>query len=641
LLERQPTQESLVSTTRPLVSVPTPAIVLCQRLVFESDHQVPGAAVALVRRTLVGLARVGVREAIVVDGEQADAFRDALALHELPSLRVRVLANRSWRRASGSALRLAAPWFDQPCLVVRGDRPLDDEALAALASADLGEHDAVIVVAASPSPDLASEPRVKLRTRRKLAEVVGIGLDLDDHDALFTGHALVAPAILAELEGIPNPALEDGLAALARRGRVRAQPGRAAWLWSCPQPTEVRAEVEALLDRKAHPRYTLLNPGPVNTTARVKSALVHYDVCHRDSNFSELMVSLTGKLRRIFRASPYHTITVLTGSGTAAMECALSSTVPRDGKILIIDNGAFGERLVEICELHGMNVVHLRYAWGDRVNLADVEAALSANPDIAVVAMIHHETSVGLLNPVRQVGALCKRHGALLIVDAVSSLGAEDIDVVRDQIDICYASANKCLHGLSGAGFLCVAPEVWRRIEHIRPRSYYLDLKRYRKYVEDLAQTPFTPAVSTYFALDAGCAEFLADGHAARFAMYRAKNQRLRGGLAALGMAPFTRTGDESNSIVTCCVPDGVTFQELYDALKSRSFIVYGCKDVLADRFLQVANMGDLDEATIERFLVAMAEAIAEVRGRTARTVGPGVSGRRAEPKRSAGQNAS
>jgi 2-aminoethylphosphonate-pyruvate transaminase len=263
-----------------------------------------------------------------------------------------------------------------------------------------------------------------------------------------------------------------------------------------------------------------------------------------------------------------------------------------------------------------MELVHLRYAWGDPVRVGDVERVFAQHPDIAVVAMVHHETSVGLLNPVREVGALCRKFDALLIVDAVSSLGAEDLDVVRDNIDICYSSANKCLHAISGAGFVCVAPRVWPKIETIRPRSYYLDLRRYRRYMDELAQTPFTPAVSAYFALDAACGEFLADGHGRRFAMYRARNQRLRAGLAELGMAPFTRTGRESHALVTCCVPDGLSFAELYDGLKARGYIVYPCKDVLADRFLQVANMGELGEDEIDAFLAAAREVIATARGR-------------------------
>jgi len=579
--------------------------------------------IAMVRRSLTALHQAGVRDVAVVDGEHAEELLERLNVHELGGMRVRCFSNRSWKQASGAAVLVARDFLladESPCLILRGDRPLTREALAELCGTDLGTNIASICVSTPPTADLSEEYKVQFRGGRSDNAVATIGLDLSEYDAVFTGHALVTPALVVELDKLSNPHLEDGLDALARQGRVRMQGGRTVWPWGLSHPASVDAPVSAILQSKQHPEYTLLNPGPVNTTARVKSAMVHYDVCHRDPSFSELMVSLTGKLRRVFRASAEHTMCVVTGSGTAAMECGIASTVPRDGKILIVDNGAFGERMHEIARLHEMNIVHLRYAWGDQVNPADVERAIEQNPDIAVVAMTAHETSVGLLNPLHAVGELCQRYDALFLVDAVSALGAEDIDVVRDHIDVCWASANKCLHAISGAGFLSVSPRTWQKIENVKPRSYYLDLKRYRRYVEELAQTPFTPAVSAYFALDAALSEFLADGHEARMNMYKERNQRLRRGLADLGMAPFTRTGNESHSVVTCCVPEGITFQEFYDTLKARGYIVYGCKDVLAERFLQVANMGDLSIEKIEAFLVTAGEVIAELRsGRIAR----------------------
>lgn len=596
------------------------AIVLAHRLHFNGGSISP-AAVALLRRTLSSLAQLGVRDVCVVDGEQADILRDRLTLDELHGMRVEVRFNRSWKRNSGSAVLVARDFLtasDDPCLVLRGDRPLSQETLAELAGSNLDDNDAIVVVA-DPEPSLSGEltNETKVSLRRDgtdgQMQIAAMDLDLERYDAIFTGHALCDARILRHLEALPNPTLADGVQGLGRAGSVRALPGRITWPWGM-RSVEVDDKVAALLESKEHPHYTLMNPGPVKTTAQVKSALVHHDVSHRDSSFSELMVSLTGKLRRVFRGSSEHTVVMVTGSGTAAMECAISSTVPTDRKILIVDNGAFGERLYEISRLHEMDIVHLRYAWGDVVNPADVRRAFEAHPDIAVVAMIHHETSVGLLNPVTEVGAICRERDALFIVDAVSSLGAEDIDVVRDNVDVCYASANKCLHAISGAGFLCVSPRTWQKIESVKPRTYYLDLKKYRRYMDDLAQTPFTPAVSNYFALDAACDEFLADGGPKRRAMYKARNARLRRGLADLGMVPFTRTGRESHSVVTCAVPNGVQFQDLYKGLKERGYIVYGCKDVLADKFLQVANMGDLDEAMLDEFLVTAREVIAELR---------------------------
>ena len=375
------------------------------------------------------------------------------------------------------------------------------------------------------------------------------------------------------------------------------------------------AHVEGLLEPKDG-RYVLLNPGPVNTTAGVKSAMVHHDVCHRDSDYSEVLVRVSRKLRRIFRAGPDYSVVLITGSGTAAMECAIASSIPPGKKILVLDNGAFAARMVEIAQLHQLEVVHHRREWGELIDPADVAAAFAAHPEIVAVAICHHETSVGLLNPVREVGALCRQHDALLLVDAVSSLGAEDLDVERDHIDLCWSSGNKCLHGVSGVSFVCVSPRVWPRIADVKPRVYYLDLKRYQRYAAELAQTPFTPAVSIYFALDAACDEYLADGAARRQAMYQARNRKLRDGLTALGLGFFTQTGKESHTILTPRIPDGVSFGELYEDLKSLGFVIYDCKPPLRGKYFQIANMGDLSDEVLDAFLAAFADALLRARSR-------------------------
>src|SRR4029079_2670754 len=189
-----------------------------------------------------------------------------------------------------------------------------------------------------------------------------------------------------------------------------------------------------------------------------------------------------------------------------------ASVVPPGKKLLVIANGAFGDRLDEIAALHDIPRVMLRYRWGELPSARDVARALDADPEIAAAAMIHHETSVGLLNPVGEVVRVCRARGVTLIVDAVSALAGEDVDVVRDGVDICYSSANKCLHSVSGVSFLCVAPEVWPRIAGIKPRVYYLDLMRHRQYLESLRQTPFTPAVSSFFALETALAWLVEQG---------------------------------------------------------------------------------------------------------------------------------
>jgi 2-aminoethylphosphonate-pyruvate transaminase len=379
--------------------------------------------------------------------------------------------------------------------------------------------------------------------------------------------------------------------------------------------TDTLALIERLLAEKDAPRYTLFNPGPVMTSARVKAALVHYDVCHRDEDYSGVVRRLQQKLRPVFGASPEHEMLLVTGSGTAAMEMAISSVVPSGKKILIIENGAFGERLAEIAQLHHLGHVRLACPWGSLPEPAAVEAALAGDPDIAVVAMIHHETSVGVVNPVGAVGRICRPRGVTLVVDAVSSLGVEELDVVRDSVDICYSSANKCLHSCSGVSFLCVAPTVWPRIESIPPRVYYLDLRRYRRYLTELAQTPFTPAVSSFFALETALDElFEQGGVAARRETYRRRNLLIRRVLTDLGFQSLTNTGRESHTISTMRVPACIAVDDLYARLKERGFIIYRCKGALGAHYVQISNMGELSDATIDAFLGAVADVVAAAR---------------------------
>jgi len=512
------------------------------------------------------------------------------------------------------------------CLCLLADRPVPADVIAPLLWLDPDAAECVMLVDTDLAvhADLGGATKVKLAGGAR-ARVVDVGADLPDYQAFDCGHALVSPAILGELGRLQHPRVSDGLRALAQRGLVAAhEVGGRDWRrvggFDAPEPDAraALAHVEGLLEPKEG-RYVLLNPGPVNTTARVKSALVHHDVCHRDSDYSEVLVRVSRKLRRIFRGGAEHSVVLVTGSGTAAMECAIASTVPASKKILCVDNGAFGERMWEIAELHGMGRVRLRYELGEVVRADDVRRALDADPDIAVVAMCHHETAVGILNPLGEIGAACRQRDVLFLVDAVSSLGAEDLDVVRDGVDVCWSSGNKCLHGVSGVSFLCVSPRVWPRIENVAPRVYYLDLRRYRRTFTDLAQTPFTPAVAAYFALDVACDEYLADGAEARRALYAERNRRLRDGLRALGLCFFVDGPHAAHSILTPALPDGVGFPELYEDLKSAGFVVYDAKPPLKGKYFQIANMGDLPEGTLETFLAAFAAALERARRRRLR----------------------
>lgn len=603
--------------------------------------------IPILERTLGVLARAGIRKVGITVGWQGAEVRrrmpTLLAAEPGLDLEVTFFENQAWDRPNGISVQAARSFLTERTLLVMADQVAAPALCAEMCA--LPPHGDRTVLAVDK--DLARVFDVDDATKARLSggAVTAIGKDLRKYDAVSAGMFVCGPSLLEALDGLPDPSLTQGVAAAASRGQVLAHEvagklwqdvdtpdmrrhaewmlrvygdelDRAAMHTAAPPAAQGTLElIEQLLAEKDAPGHTLFNPGPVMTSARVKAALVHHDVCHRDGDYSDVVRRLQSKLRPLYGASDQHEMLLVTGSGTSAMEMAIASAVPPGKKMLVVTNGAFGDRLEEIAQLHDIPRVVVRAPWGELPDVDAVAQALEADPEIAVAAMIHCETSVGLMNPVREIGQLTHARGVTLILDAVSTLGAEEMDVVRDHVDICYSSANKCIHSASGVSFLCVAPHVWQRIAHVPPRVYYLDMKRYRRYLEDLAQTPFTPAVSAFFALEAALDELAAEGGvSARRDAYRLRNLRIRRVFTSLGFESFTNTGREAHTISTLRVPAFITVDDLYDRLKDKGFIIYRCKGPLGDRHIQVANMGDLDDTTIDAFLTAVTQVVESAR---------------------------
>jgi 2-aminoethylphosphonate-pyruvate transaminase len=204
----------------------------------------------------------------------------------------------------------------------------------------------------------------------------------------------------------------------------------------------------------AQREWILLNPGPANTSRRVREALVTPDLCHREPEFFDVMRDCRARLVGALGVADTHAAVLFTGSGTAAVEAALSSAVPQDRRVLIVDNGVYGDRLVRMATAHGIGSEVLKYDVVTPVAAADVERVLRAHADVSHVALVHHETTTGLLNPVAEVARVAARAGRSVIVDAMSSLFGEPLDVTADGIDFVMASANKCLQGIPGISFV-------------------------------------------------------------------------------------------------------------------------------------------------------------------------------------------
>jgi 2-aminoethylphosphonate-pyruvate transaminase len=606
---------------------------------------------SVIERTLelledLGVARIG----ITVGFAGAEVRRHITASSVLSAAtkrRVTFFENDDWQGPNGLSVLAARSFVTERTLLLMADQIAAPGLVREIASHSTPGDRTVLGVDRDLSRvfDIDDATKVKLVGDR----VAEIGKQLTSYEAVSAGLFVIAPSLIEVLASLDRPSLTEGVAVAATRGLVVAHDvGTKLWQDLDSAEMKLHAEwllrvygdelarpamqaaapssaagtlelIERLLAEKDQPGHVLFSPGPVMTSARVKASLVHYDVCHRDGDYAAVVGRLQEKLRPAFGASPAHEMLLLTGSGTAAMEMSIASVVPPGKKLLVIANGAFGDRLDEIAALHGIPRVMLRYRWGELPAARDVARALDGDADIAAVAMIQHETSVGLLNPVGDVGRLCRARGITLVVDAVSALGGEDVDVVRDGVDICFSSANKCLHSVSGVSFLCVAPEVWPRIAGITPRVYYLNLARHRQYLTELRQTPFTPAVSSFFALETALDELYEQGGVpARRELYRKRNARIRRLFTDLGFESFSNTGRESHTISMLRVPDGLSVDALYDGLKQRGFIIYRAKGELADRHVQVSNMGELPDATIDGFLSAVTDVV-----RGARTVTP------------------
>jgi len=354
----------------------------------------------------------------------------------------------------------------------------------------------------------------------------------------------------------------------------------------------------------------LLCPGPVMLSPGVRKALGQCDVGHRDARFSQIVSRLRRNCATMLGAGSEHSVLFITGPATAGIEAACASLFPEDGTVVVPVNGAFGERILQILAVHGIPSLPVDFGFGQPFDLARIESALATSgaTRVSAVAMTHHETSCGLVNPVAAVCEIAKRHGLHTFVDATSSAGAEDLHVTRDRIDVCVTSSGKCLHGAPGIALVCVRRDWLAERTDARPRTFSLDLRRYHDQLELNSQTPFTPAVPAFLALDRAIEELLEQGGVAeRRRQYLRRRSYLAQGLARLGLTLLRLpAGGEACSILTVTVPASLEFADLYARMRERGYVIYGAKAPLAPRYFQLAVMGDLTDADLAGFLAAL-----------------------------------
>jgi 2-aminoethylphosphonate-pyruvate transaminase len=352
----------------------------------------------------------------------------------------------------------------------------------------------------------------------------------------------------------------------------------------------------------------LLNPGPVTLSERVRRSLLQPDLCHRESEFFDLQDEARTRLLSTYSLDSSQWAAVLmTASGTAAVESMVAALVPKNGRLLIVENGVYGERIALICAQYGIDHERIAGDWLRAPDWDAIAAKLKNQPNDAGfthVAVVHHETTTGRLNDLHALLKLCRDHGAGLLVDAVSSFGAERIDFDDPALSAVAATANKCLHGVPGAAFVILRRSA---LKNAASRTYYLDLGRLAR-LQDERNTPFTPAVHAYYALVEALREYAEQGaRLARYEHYAALAERVRAGLAALGIEALLPAEQSSVVLRAYRLPPGKTYAQLHDALKAEGFVIYAGQGSLSKTLFRISTMGDITSADIDRLLQCFA----------------------------------
>ena len=294
-------------------------------------------------------------------------------------------------------------------------------------------------------------------------------------------------------------------------------------------------------------RNILLNPGPATTTDTVKYAQVVPDICPREKEFGNVMRALSADLVRVVHGDPEKFTAVLfCGSGTINIDACISSLTPADKKILIVNNGSYSDRGREVCDAYHMEYENLLLPYDKPASPQALEQALAAHPEVGVVYACHHETGTGLLNPIRELGAVAHRHGCVFIVDTTSSYAMLPIHMEEDNLDFIMASAQKGLMAMTGLSFVIGRTEILEASRHYPTRSYYTNLYMQYAFLRDKGEMHFTPPVQTIYAAVQGMKEYWQEGEAAKYARHRAVYTVLREGMEELGFRTTTRREDEA-----------------------------------------------------------------------------------------------
>lgn len=359
-------------------------------------------------------------------------------------------------------------------------------------------------------------------------------------------------------------------------------------------------------------RNILLNPGPSTTTDTVKMAQVVPDICPREKEFAQMMDGIRKDLVKIVHGNPEkYTSVLFCGSGTMNIDVCINSLLPEGKKVLIVNNGAYSARAAEICSYYGLPHIDLKFPADELPDLGLVEKTLKENDDIALIHTTHNETGTGILNPIREIGALAHKYGAVFTVDTTSTYAMRPIDIEKENVDFCMASAQKGLTAMTGLSFIVGDRSIIEKSKNYPKRSYYCNLFLQYDYFEKTGEMHFTPPVQTIYAVIQAIKEYWEEGEKAKWDRHTRVFNAVNEGLDRLGFRQVIKPEWRAGLVSTAIYPDDTcwNFEKIHDYCYERGFTIYPGKISAADTF-RLCALGSIDESDIKNFFAVFEEAL-------------------------------
>ena len=336
----------------------------------------------------------------------------------------------------------------------------------------------------------------------------------------------------------------------------------------------------------------LMLPGPTTVDPRVLAAMSKAVVNHRGAKYGEILTETTELMSKVFQ-TPNKSY-LLTGSGTAAMEAAIANTVAPGEKMLNIVGGKFGERFMKIAKTHGIDAQELAVEWGTAVSPKQIEEILDANEDIKAISVVHNETSTGVAAPIEEIGKVMRNYDALYIVDTVSSLGGDYVDVEKFGIDVCVTGSQKCLAAPPGMAAITLNDDAWKAVDNIKTNTFYLDMKAARKSGDKQPpETPYTPSVSLTYAMNEALKITLEEGLENGVARHHKAANASVAAVKALGLELFADEAVSSATVTAVKMPEGVSDADFRGTVRDKYGVeLAGGQDHLKGNVFRIGHMG-------------------------------------------------